>query len=117
MSRCLAKASGGPQETRSGVGLGMGSHLVLERLVAPMFKPKRTYGFCTPGRGGYRRVPREPRPDHMRQRVRVRYRVRRRAREKAPFAPSPYRSAGGGFPEIFLPFFVTMLFKENVNGY
>ncbi len=63
------------------------------------------------------RVPREPRPDHMRQRVRVRYRVRRRAREKAPFAPSPYRSAGGALPKIFLPFSMTMLFKENVNGY
>jgi len=58
MSRCLSKAPRRPQKTRTGAGLDMGSHSVLQRLVGLRIRrcnrPQRTFGFVTAGWGVWR---------------------------------------------------------------
>jgi len=130
MSRCLRKAPGRPQETRTGVGLDMGSHSVLQRLVGPGImrcnRPQRTFGFVTTGWGVWRVLkqggggsvsPGSRRPTICARASCLRYRARCRAREGTPCPPAPAMYEWGP-SSIFSHFFVDNAFhKENVNGY
>jgi len=91
MSQTLAKASGRPQETRSGHGQGMGSHLALQRLVGRSMrsvrKPDERMDFgqrgvmamCSAGGSAW----------PIRASVCVRHAACVRVRENDPFAPHP----------------------------
>ena len=126
MSRCLRKAPGRPQETRTEVGLDMGSHSVLKRLVGPGImrcnRPQRTFGFVTAGWGVWRVLkrgegaacPREAEGQPYAPAHRACDTAHVDARVKAPLAPPPWPCASGGHPQFFLTFPLTMLFTRRM---
>jgi hypothetical protein len=115
MTQCLTKAPNRAYKTRSGVGLGMGSHSHLQTLLGPLIRsvplPDERLGFVrgggacrvqqagavagcllqagggVPWRGGGRRAV-----------------WLRAGCKKAPFPPSPHRSVRGCLTKLFPTF-------------
>lgn len=119
-----SKAPRRPQEPRSGHGWYMGSIKPFQRLVGPVAQTQTNVweldrgvpcrvqqagggtGCVQPGRPAAYYAPACARVSRAGARARGR-----------PFAPPPLAYASGGLSQFFPPFSLTMLLKENVNGY
>lgn len=120
-----SKASGSPQERRSGAGWYMGSLTPSQRLVGPVSQTQTNVWELDKGgvlgvsgaRGGGAECAQEAKGQPYARAHRAGDTACVAVRVKAPLAPRPLAYASGALAKIFFTFSTTIFFKENVNGY